>query len=62
LVNITEQIEQQVLLLQDDSALLDLETVRARLEAIRQFAAQGLHFIEERDRERPKPNGSATVE
>jgi hypothetical protein len=62
LVNIAEQIGQQVHLLQDETALTDLQTVRARLEAIRQFASQGLHFIEERARERPKANGSPTVE
>lgn len=62
LVDITKQIGHQLLLLQDESGLTDLQTVRARLEAIRQFASQGLHFIEERDAERPKANGAATVE
>jgi hypothetical protein len=62
LADIADQIGQQVDLLQGSGALADLETVRARLEAIRQFAAQGLHFIEERRLERPSANGSASVE
>lgn len=61
LVTITEQIGHQVLLLQDESAFTDLQTVRARLETIRQFASQGLYFIEECYTERPKANGSGSV-
>jgi len=49
LADITEQISTQVHLLQTDNEHSDLATVKARLEAIRQFASQGLHFIEERD-------------
>jgi hypothetical protein len=64
---IAEQIGQQVLLLrQDDTALSDLQTVRARLEAILNFASMGLSIIEERSSgpadPHPKPNGRAAVE
>ena len=63
LANIAEQIGQQVLLLrQDDSALSDLQTVRARLEAIMNFASMGLSIIEDGQPEpHPKPNGRTTV-
>jgi len=66
LANIAEQIGQQVLLLrQDDSALSDLQTVRARLEAIMNFASMGLSIIEEgrsgQEEPHPKPNGRTTV-
>ena len=61
LANITEEIGHQVELLQHEGGLVDMETVRARLEAIRQFASQGLHFIEQKIEERPKANGSASV-
>ena len=62
LADIAEQIRNQVCLLQGDSALTDLATVQARLEAIRQFAAQGLNFLEERARSRPKFDGTSSVE
>lgn len=61
LADITEQIRAQVLMLQGENALTDVATVRARLEAIRQFASQGLHFIEERDWAWPQ-QGSPSVE
>ena len=66
LVAITEQIDQQVgLLRQDQGALSDLQTMRARLEAILQFASQGIHLIEERQhgpaRQRPNSSSHPTV-
>jgi hypothetical protein len=66
LANIAEQIGQQVLLLrQDETALSDLQTVRARLEAIMNFASMGLSIIEEKSsgtaEPHPKPNGRTTV-
>jgi hypothetical protein len=62
LADIAEQISTQVLLLKSDTALSDLVTVRARLEAIQHFASQGLNFIEERRDDRPAANRPASVE
>lgn len=62
MAEITEQISQQTELLRVEGPTIDLTTLRARLEAIRQFASQGLHMIEENDSDRPKLKGSAAVE
>ena len=46
--SLTEQIGQQVCLLRlDELELTDVNTVRARFEAIRQFASQGLVYLEQ---------------
>ncbi|MEX2244033.1 MAG: hypothetical protein WD716_09340 [Fimbriimonadaceae bacterium] len=63
LANIAEQIGHQVLLLrQDATAETDLQTVRARLEAIMNFASMGLSIIEEGQPDAlPKPVRRAAV-
>jgi hypothetical protein len=58
--DITVLIQQQVTLLGDDPS--DAQTLRARFEAIRQFAAQGLQILEDTDKDRPNLPGSAAVE
>jgi hypothetical protein len=62
LADIAEQINAQVGLLKSDSSFADLATVRARLEAILHFAAQGLHVIEERPMDYPVAQGPSSVE
>ena len=48
LQSLTERIGQQVNLLQlDECVLFDSNTLRARFEAIQQFATQGLVYLEE---------------